>query len=507
VISHGLWLRRFVAGRCIGDRAADNEAYTVVGVMPADFGAVTDGADVIVPIAFTAERLAMHDEHFLDLYGRRRAEVSQAQVNDELARIAEGLRRDHPAENVDRGATSERLDDVIVGDYRLRLIVLLAVGLVLVIACGNAANLLLARLAVRSRELSIRAALGAGRGRIVRQVLAESLVLALLGGIAGIVTAAWTLPLLIAAAPEGVPRLAQASLNGAVLGAAVLLVIACAVVVGVLPSWSATARDLRQDLGDGKGAVMGTLVPWLRQALIAGQAAMVVIVLAGAALLIRSAINLQQVSVGFDTTGVLRARVGLPSARYRTPEAVRLAFESIATRLSESPGVRLAALDSQAPLLGVAGSNGLIPEGRPLRIESVIDSRSHFVTPDYFRLLRQPLLSGRMFEATDVRSSPLAMIINETLARAAFPEGGAIGTRMSCCEGSPEDPRWKVVVGVVADVRSRRSGQRPRARVLPARRADSRRGVGVGAEHHGRDGAPILRGSIGAGRCHQIHGP
>jgi predicted permease len=464
VLTHWLWQRRF-GGRAdaIGQTLRlNNEPYTIVGIMPAAFDAVTDEAEVIVPIAFTAERLAMYDEHYLNLYGRRQAGVSQAQVNDELARVAAGLRRDHPEQNVERGATSERLDRTIVGDFRLRLLILLlAVSMVLAIACGNAANLLLARLAVRARELSIRSALGAGRGRIVRQVLAESLVLALLGGLAGVLTAWWALPVLIAAAPEGVPRLSEASLNGTVLSVAVLLAIGSAVVVGVLPSWSATARNLRKDLGDGKGAVTGALVPRLRQALIAGQAAIVVIVLAGAALLIRSAINLQQVPVGFDTAGVLRARVGLPESHYPSAEPVRTAFDSLVTSIAASPGVALAALDSQAPLVGTGGSNGLIPEGRPIRMESVINSRSHFVTPGYFRLLRQSVKAGRDFAATDIRSAPLVMIVNETLAREAFGGADPIGRRITCCEGSPESPMWKTVVGVVADVHSRGPAAEP----------------------------------------------
>lgn len=464
VLGHGLWTRRFGArSDVLGHTLRLNGVpHTIVGVMPASFDAISDRADVIVPIAFTPERLAMHDEHYLELHGRRRAEVSLAQVNDELSRVAAALMRDHPKDNDDRGAGSQRLDQSIVGDFRLRMLVLLlAVATVLAIACGNAANLLLARLVVRSRELSIRAALGAGRGRIVRQVLAESLVLALAGAVTGVLAAWWLLPLLLAVAPEGVPRLGEAALNGRVVGIALLVAVVSAVVVGLLPAWSATARDLRQDLGDGKGAVTGTLVPWLRQLLIAGQAAMVVVVLAGAALLIRSAINLQQVAVGFDTTGILRARVGLSTDRFRTPEAARTAFGSLEARLASSPGVAVAAIDSQAPLVGGNGSNGLIPEGQPLALASAVLSRSHFVTPEYFSVLRQPLKTGRAFTSADIRAAPLVMIVNETLARTAFPGLDPIGRRITCCEGGPDEPSWKTIVGVVADVRWRGPAQAP----------------------------------------------
>ncbi len=212
---------------------------------------------------------------------------------------------------------------------------------------------------------------------------------------------------------------------------------------------------MREELGDGKGTPGGAVRPWVRQTLIASQAALVLIVLAGAALLVRSAINLQAVPIGFDTTGVLNARVALPAAQYSEPAHAKSAFSTILERLSSAPGVEVAALDSQPPLLGGGGSNGLIPEGRAQDMASIINSRSHFVTSDYFRLLRIPLSAGRTFTAQDLRSAPLVMIINETLAREAFQGQDPIGKRISCCEGGPGKPSWKTVVGVVADVRSR----------------------------------------------------
>jgi putative ABC transport system permease protein len=465
VLSHGLWQRRFGGRQDVLNTTLilNGEPHQVLGVMPAAFAAVADGADLLVPIAFTAERLAMYDEHYLDLVARRAPGVSQEQVNDELARIADGLQRDHPQYNVDRGATSERFDHNVVGAYRLRLFVLLgAVALVLLIACGNAANLLLARLAARSRELSIRAALGAGRGRIVRQVLAESLVLTGLGALLGVIAAWWALPLLVAAAPEGVPRLSDAALDLTVLTTAAALAVGSTLVVGMLPSWLATSHDLRGELGDGKGTGGATLRPRVRQTLIAVQAALIVVVLSAAALLVRSAINLDRVPIGFETGGILSGRVTLPEAQYRTPDAVHAWFSQLEQRIAADANVAHVALDSQAPLVGSGGgSNGLIPEGRPLRMESIINSRSHFVSADYFGVLQLPLREGRAFAATDVRTSPLVMIINETLARQAFPDDSPVGKRLTCCEGGPDDPRWKTVVGVVADVRSRGPGMEP----------------------------------------------
>jgi putative ABC transport system permease protein len=444
ILSHRLWQRRFGADPAMVGRSIriNNEPHDVVGIMRPEMDQIGDAAEAWVPIAFTPEQLAMYDEFYLTAYARQRKDVTQQQVRDEFVRIAQSLATDHPDLNRERSADVELMSAFFIGDYRTRLLVLLAaVGLVLLIACGNVANLLLARLAVRSRELAIRAAIGAGRGRIVRQVLTESLVLAALGGIAGLAIAWWSVPALIRLAPEGVPRLDTATLNGTVLTAAVTLVIGSALFVGLLPAWQATRRTtLTEDLGDGKGALSGSLKPWMRQLLIGAQAALVMIVLAGAALLVRSAINLQQEPIGFDTRGVLTARIALPAAQYGP-----------AARVQASPGVQFAALDSQAPLVGGGGSNGLFVEGKM----DLIQSTSHFVTPGYFSVINNPLKAGRTFVATDIREAEFVMIINETLARAAFGNENPIGKRISCCEGGPGKPHWKTVVGVVADIKAR----------------------------------------------------
>ncbi len=466
VLSHRLWQRRFQGDRGLVGRTIriNGEQYDVIGVMPPDFDQIGDVAEAWIPAGFTPAQLAMFDEFYLDVYARHKPEFTLAQVNDEFVRVGKNLSVDEPNMNGERSAGVERLSTVYIGDYRLRLFILLAaVGLVLLIACGNVANLQLARLAARSRELAIRAAIGAGRGRIVRQVLTESLVLTGLGGAAGLVVAYWALPVLIAMAPDGVPRLATARINGSVLAAAGGLVLASAIIVGLLPAWQATRRAaLTDDLGDGKGALSGTLKPWMRQLLIGAQAAIVMIVLSGAGLLVRSAINLQQEPLGFDTNGVLTARIALPAAQYGSPEASRVAYRQVLERVASSPGVRFAALDTQAPLVTRGGSNGLLPEGRENGGDR-IQSDSHFVTPDYFKVLNITLKAGRTFTDTDIRQAPLVMMINETLARAAYGDADPIGKRMICCEGSADDPMWKTVVGVVGDVKGRGPAQAPRA--------------------------------------------
>jgi putative ABC transport system permease protein len=455
ILSDRLWRRLFGADPAIVGRSIriNNEPHDVVGIMPPEMDQIGDAAEAWVPVAFTPEQLALYDEFYLTAYVRQRKDVTEQQVRDEFVRIAQSLATDHPELNRERSADVELMSAFFVGDYRTRLFVLLAaVALVLLIACGNVANLLLARLAARSRELAIRAAIGAGRGRIVRQVLTESLLLAALGGMAGLGIAWWSLPALIRLAPEGVPRLETAALSAPVLATAMALVMGSALFVGLLPAWQATRRTtLTEDLGDGKGALTGSLKPWMRQLLIGAQAAMVMIVLAGAALLVRSAINLQQTPIGFDTRGVLTARIALPAAQYGEPARARAAYRQVLERVQASAGVKFAALDSQAPLVGGGGSNGLFAEGKP----DLIQSTSHFITPGYFSVINNPLKAGRVFTDADIREAEFVMIVNETLARAAFGNGNPIGKRISCCEGGPGKPHWKTVVGVVADIKTR----------------------------------------------------
>lgn len=456
ILSNRLWRRRFGADPSMVGRSIriNQEPHDVIGIMPPEMDQIGDAAEAWVPIAFTPEQLAMYDEFYLTAYVRQKKDLTQQQVRDEFVRIGQALAIDHPELNKERSADVRLMSSFFVGDYRTRLFILLAaVALVLLIACGNVANLLLARLAVRSRELAIRAAIGAGRGRIVRQVLTESLVLAILGGVAGLAIAYWSLPALIRLAPEGVPRLETASLSGPVLAAAFGLVLASALFVGLLPAWQATRRtSLTEELGDGKGSLSGSLKPWMRQLLIGAQAALVMIVLAGAALLVRSAINMQQQPIGFDTRGVLTARIALPAAQYGSPDAARAAYRQVLESMQSAPGVKFAALDSQAPLQGGGGSNGLVPEGKT--VEGFIQSRSHFVTPGYFSVVNAKLKAGRIFTDAENRQTPFVMIINETLARAAFGDADPIGRRISCCEGAPGKPHWKTVIGVVSDIKS-----------------------------------------------------
>jgi putative ABC transport system permease protein len=458
MLSDRLWRRRFGADRSIVGRQVrlEGRPYTVIGVMPGSLDYTLYDEELWVPIAFTPERLAMHDEHYLTVLGRLKPGVTQQQLAAELDVIARDLAQRYPQENHQRGLEAKSLHEELVREYRPRLYVLLgAVGFVLLIACANIANLLLARAAARSHETAIRAAVGAGRGHILRQALAESLVLAAAGGVLGVFAAYWGVTGLVAIGPADVPRLAQARVDGAVLGFAMLVTLMSGLVFGLAPALRMAANFPHQALKEG-GRAMGSAGrrDRLRSTLVVAEIALALVLLTGAGLLIRTGIALDAVDPGFDPRNVLAARVSLPLAGYREPEQVQRAFLTLAERLEHAPGILAAGLVSAAPLEG-GGSNGLVPEGRPLEVASAINSMLRLVTPDYFRTMHIALRQGRLFNAEDRSGAPLVMVINEALAREAWPGEDPIGKRVACCEEGPDGTaNWKVVVGVVAGTRA-----------------------------------------------------
>jgi len=466
VLSDRLWRRRFggdaaVVGR---DVRLNGQPYRVLGVMPARFDFTADSEELWVPIAFTPAQKEMHDDHYLTVIGRLKDGVGKPQAESDLEAIAAGLRRSHPKEDSELRFQLDPYMEQLVGDYRTRLLVLLgAVGLVLLIACGNVANLLLARGAARAREIAIRSALGAGRGRIVRQLLTECAVLALVSGAVGLVLAWWGVRTLVALAPEGVPRIEQTALDATALAFAFALSIASSFVFGLAPALRAARGSVSSTLKEGGRGSAGMARDWLRPALIAAEVALAVLLLIGAGLLIRSAIALQRTRPGLDPTGVVTARVSLPIASYKEPERVTAAFDRLVQEAGRAPGVQSAVLFSQTPMTPRGSSNGLIPEGKPLVLESVVDTRMNLVTPGYFRTLRIPLVHGRALAESDRRGAQKVMLLSESAAAALFPGQDAVGRRIACCEQGPNGGAdYKLVVGIVADVRSRGLGEEVR---------------------------------------------
>ena len=462
VLSHRLWTRRFGADPSVVGRAVTigGLSHEVIGVMPAAFDVTADSEELWVPLAFTPERRQMHDEHMFQVTGRLRPGITVAQAHADLLRVAEALLRDHPRENQERSAAVRPFAEVTVGVYRERLWLLLgAVVLVLLIACANVASLLLARGAARARELAVRAALGAGRFRLVRQMLTESVLLGAVGAVFGLAVARGAVALILRGSPPGVPRLEQVAVNGPVLAFTAGLALLTSLVFGLVPALRASRQDVRGDLGaGGRGTVGGGARDRLRRSLVAVEVALCVVLLAGAGLLIRSALKLRDVDPGFDPAGVLSARVALPASAYPGHDRPARAFAQLAERLAQAPGVAAAAVASRAPLAPGGGSNGLVPEGRVMDLKSAIDAMRYAIGDGYFQALRIPIRRGRAFTAEDRRSAPRVMIVNETLARTAWPGEDPIGKRIACCEGTPEQPAWKTVVGVAADVRSQGPG-------------------------------------------------
>ncbi|HVR96274.1 MAG TPA: ABC transporter permease, partial [Thermoanaerobaculia bacterium] len=430
--------------------------HTVVGVMPARFDLRVDTEELWVPLALTPERRAVHDEQDLEVAARLRDGVTREQAAQDLAAIAAGLQKSHPRENQDRGFQIDPFMEQFVGDYSRRLLILLgAVGLVLLIACGNVANLLLARGAARAHELAVRSSLGAGRGRIVRQLLTESAVLSLIAALAGLALAWWGVRTLVAMSPPGIPRLEQTALDGPVLGFTLAVSLLSSVVFGLAPALRAgraTAETLREG---GRGAA-GASRDWLRSALIAAEVALSVLLLVGAGLLIRSALELQRIQPGFEPEGVLSARVTLPAAEYREPATVVATFGRLLEETAQVPGVEAAALTNQVPMSPGGNSNGLLPEGKGLSMENVVMTQFRVVTPGYFRTLGIPIVRGRAFDDSDRRGAQKVMIVSESTAEALFPGQDPIGRRVGCCEADENDvPIYKVIVGVAANTRWR----------------------------------------------------
>jgi predicted permease len=464
VLSHRVWTRRFGGAPIVGrDIRMNGVPYTVVGIMPPAFDLTVDSLELWTPIAFTPERRRMHDEHYLQVFGRLKPGVTRERALAELGAVAARIQRDFAAELASTGVhfSMQSYRDQFVGDYRTRLFVLMAaVGVVLLIACGNVANLLLARGTARAREIAIRAAIGAGRGRIVRQLLTETVVLGGVAAAVGVLLAYGMLQAVIAWSPPGIPRLEQASVDPVALGFAAFVGMASSILCGVAPALR-LAREVQGGLRDGRrGATGGGFRDRVRAGLIVAEVAMSVMLLVGAGLLIRSALALQRVDPGFDPSGVVTARFTLPEQTYADPEREADVIRRVGEAARQVPGVSAAAISSFAAMGGGGGSNGLVPEGHDRSF--FIQSTLRVTTSDFFAAMRTPLLKGRAFTDDDRAGGQPVMIVSAALASRAFPGQDPIGKRISCCEQMPDgSPSWKVVIGVAGDIRSRGPGVAP----------------------------------------------
>ncbi|HEX8559122.1 MAG TPA: ABC transporter permease [Pyrinomonadaceae bacterium] len=475
VISHGLWQRRFGASRqALGQTLTLNgAAYTVVGVAPPDFKHPVAGPkppELWLPIAFNFAQAARRSD-YLNVVGRLKGGAGVEQARAELAAVAARLAQEYPTTNAGWTVTVAPLHERVVGNVRQSLWVLMGVvAFLLLIACANVANLLLARAASRRQEVAVRTALGAGRARIIRQFLTESLLLALAGGGLGLLLAAWGVELLVALSPGNIPRLDEVGLDARVLLFTLCVSAATGVVFGLLPALSASKGDLSGSLKEGgsRGSTAGRGASRLRSTLVVAEIAITVVLLAGAGLMVRSFLAIQSVDPGFRPERILTFDFALPAAKYKGEPEIAAFYEQFAARAAALPGVERAALVSALPLAGGADILAFVVEGRPeLPPEKVQDAAFYTVTPDYFELMGIRHVRGERLDGRHREGAPDACVINETMARKYWPGEDPVGKRLNT--GNPATNPWVTVVGVVADTRSSALEKEPYPQVyLPA---------------------------------------
>jgi putative ABC transport system permease protein len=430
---------------------------TVVGIMPKSFDPLLSKSDLWVPAAFTPAQIADHDNHYLNVMARLKSGVTIAQAQSELELIAHRLQQQYPLDDADRSFRIQPLANALLGDQRLSLrMMLAAVGFLLLIACANIANLQLARSRGRQKEIAMRAALGASPNRIVRQLLAENIVLGLAGGVAGVFLAYWAVWWISAHGPAEIPRLEQSRIDASTLAFACAVALLSSFLFGLAPALRSASTRLNEAFKSASG-VVGSSRDRVRSLLVVGEVALALMLMTGAGLLVRSALLISHVDPGFDTSNIIVGRVGLPDAGYHDPAIARQTFERMTIAAGALPGVESAAVVSRAPLAGGGSSNGLLAEGKPLDLANLVNSQLQIISPSYLSTARVPLRAGRNFTPQDTRERTFVAIVNETLARTMWPGQNPIGKRFACCEAGPKgrmDPVWHEVVGVVADVRA-----------------------------------------------------
>ncbi len=458
VLGHEYWRTRF-GGRSdvLGQTLVTNGVPRVIlGVMPPDFTVAGQRANFLVPYGWTLEQLrsarGRGSSHGI---ARLRDGVSFAQAQDEMKSLMAQLEKEAPQRNTNWSATLVPIHEQTVDEVRPALMVLAgAVGLVLLIACVNVANLLLARSTVRQRELGIRTALGAARIRVLRQMLTESLLLGAAGGIAGLALAyvfhRGFLALVMNRIP--VPRLDQVTLDGSVLAFTIGLSLATGLVFGVVPALvaSSTAADALREGGRHGG---GPRARRVLGALVVAEVALSLVLLAGAGLLIRSFMRLQQIDPGFRAEGVLTARVQVPGSRYDDDRKIAVFYDSAVERIAALPGVRAAAGVSFLPMAGLGIGTSFHVDGRPVPGPGEAPTTNvRPITSGFFRTMGLRQLAGRDFTASDGVESPRVAVISETLARRHFPGENPIGARLHVSVGDPEGGPYEIV-GVVSDIK------------------------------------------------------
>ena len=463
MLGEGYWRRRFGgAPEVVGDRILlSGVPHTVVGIVPAGLR-LQQPVDVWTPLATDTTRARRAD--FLTVFGRLRDGVGQDRAQQEMTTIMRRLEAEYPESNAGWGAEVVALREQMIGEIRPALLVFMgAVALVLLVACANVANLMLARAAGRSRELTIRSALGASHRRLAGELLLESVLLALLGGGLGLLLALWGVAGLRSLGPDTLPRVEEIGLDARVVGFALLLSLGAGVLFGLAPVWRLAGRDLQAGLAAGGRSVAGMAgIHRARSALVLGEVALAFVLLAGASLLLRSFDRLQRVDPGFAGDRVLTLRVTLPRLAY--PEQERwLAFgRDLLARSRSEPGVQAAALVSDAPLGDSPPYLSFEIQGVETPAAGGVQDAAVFTTSaDYFETLRIPLVRGRLFDASDRPGAPDVVLVSQAAADRYWKGRDPVGARITFEDPADPEARWGTVVGVVGDVLHERLDTRP----------------------------------------------
>jgi putative ABC transport system permease protein len=458
VISYDMWQKRFGSDPGIIGRQLilNGKSRSIVGVMPAGFNFLfsNEKPEYWLPLDPKGEMSLQRGAHYLEVIARLKSDVEIKQAESEVMTIAARLEKLYPEDNAGRSVSLEFEHEHMVGNIRPTLLIILgAVGFVLLIACANVANLLLARASSRGREIALRSALGATRYRIVRQLLTESIILALLGGALGLLIAVWGVDLLSSFIPASIPRVHETGLDSTVLFFTLGSTLLTGMLFGVAPAFQISRIELNEALKEGaRSSTGGRSRQRLRSLLIISEVALSLVLLVSAGLLIRSFFSLRNVDPGFKGENVLTASISLPEGVYKDDAKIQEFYRQLIDETKRLPGVESAAAILPLPLsdsgintsFTVGGAPDPGPGQRPL-------SGARIVTPDYFHTMKIPVIAGRSFTDGDTDKSPKVVIINRTLARQFFPNDSAIGKRLKLGLNDIDAE----IIGIVPDVRHR----------------------------------------------------
>jgi predicted permease len=459
ILSDRLWRRRFATDPTILGKTIllDSAPYTVVGVMPPGtqhpgntYRPLAHGDTVEAWMPFTFDgNPNQRGSHYVDAIGRLKAGVTPQQAQDEMSRLTAQVLKEHNSTGW-RMIVVPLYQEIVGKSQKLLLVLLGAVAAVLLIACVNAANLMLARSTARRQEIAVRAAIGAGRARLLRQLLTESMLIALAGGIGGSIVAVGGVKLLVALLPGDFPRAHAIHLNLTVFAFTFAIALAAGLLFGFAPALQASSVSPIQAMRDGaRGSTGGRRTVRLRSLLVVAEIGMASALLIGAGLMLRSFVNLLRADPGFRPEHVLTATVALPFAQYKKAPDIALFYDRLVTNLGALPGVRAAGAATDIPWTGYDENNGFEIEGRAQKRGSEPHARYHSATPDYFRAMGIPLVAGRFATPRDTATAPNELVINQAMAQRYWPGESAVNKRVNF----DTPPKWTTIIGVVGDVK------------------------------------------------------